>query len=68
MKRIGFLLILSGALIVAARPSAMIPDQVRIETGALAGVVGSTQPTVRVFKGIPFAAPPLGEPGAAPPQ
>ena len=61
MKRIGFLLLLSGVLFVVARPSAMIPDQVRIETGALAGVVGATQPTVRVFKGIPYAAPPLGE-------
>src|SRR4030095_5383162 len=30
-------------------------------TGLLAGTTGSTQPTVRVFKGIPFAAPPLGE-------
>ena len=61
MKRIGLLLLLSGVLSVVARPSAMIPDQVRIETGALAGVVGATQPTVRAFKGIPFAAPPLGE-------
>jgi len=61
MKRIGLLLLLGGVLAVIARPSAMIPDQVRIDTGTLAGVVGSTQPTVRVFKGIPFAAPPLGE-------
>ena len=61
MKRIGLLLLLSGVLFVVARPSAMIPDQVRIDTGALAGVVGATQPTVRVFKGIPYAAPPLGE-------
>ena len=61
MKRIGLLLLLSGVLFVAARPSAMIPDQVRIETGTLAGVVGTTQQTVRVFKGIPFAAPPLGD-------
>src|SRR5258707_15398301 len=64
MKRIGFLFLLCGVLLVVlagARPSAMIPDQVRIDTGALAGVVGATQPTVRVFKGIPFAAPPLGE-------
>ena len=61
MKRIGFLFLLSGVLFVVARPSAMIPDQVRIETGALAGVVGATQPTVRVFKGIPYAAPPLAE-------
>src|SRR5438132_1378601 len=61
MKRIGFLLLLSGVLFFVSRPSAMIPDQVRIETGALAGVVGTTQPMVRVFKGIPYAAPPLGE-------
>src|SRR2546430_5824022 len=61
MKRIGFLLLLAGVLFVVARPSAMIPDQVRIDTGALAGVVGTTQPAVRMFKGIPYAAPPLGE-------
>jgi para-nitrobenzyl esterase len=40
------------------RASAMIPDQVRIESGLVAGTA-SGQPTVRVFKGIPFAAPPL---------
>src|SRR5438876_9521172 len=61
MKRIGLLLLLSGVLFVVVRPSAMIPDQVRNDTGALAGVVGTTQPTVRAFKGIPYAAPPLGE-------
>src|SRR5436309_8501510 len=61
MKRIGLLLLLSGVLFVVARPSAMIPDQVRIDTGVLAGVVGTTQPAVRMFKGIPYAAPPLGE-------
>jgi para-nitrobenzyl esterase len=61
MKRIGLLVLFSGILFVVARPSAMIPDQVRIETGALSGVTAATQPTVRVFKGIPYAAPPLGE-------
>src|SRR5712691_7713581 len=61
MKRIGLLLLLSGVLFVVARPSAMIPDQVRIDTGVLAGVVGTTQPAVRMFKGIPYAAPPLVE-------
>src|SRR5215813_740669 len=61
MKRIGLLLLLTGVLFVISRPSAMVPDQVRIDTGMLAGVVGTTQPTVRVFKGIPYAAPPLGE-------
>jgi para-nitrobenzyl esterase len=62
MKRIGLLLLLlSGVLFVVARLSAMIPDQVRIDTGSLTGVAAATQPTVRVFKGIPYAAPPLGE-------
>src|SRR5436190_22578787 len=61
MKRVAFLFLLSGLLFVVARLSAMVPDQVRIETGTLAGVVGTTQPTVRVFKGIPYAAPPLAE-------
>jgi para-nitrobenzyl esterase len=61
MKRVGLLLLLSSVFYVVAQPSAMIPDQVRIDTGVLAGVVGATQQTVRVFKGIPYAAPPLGE-------
>ncbi len=61
MKRLGLLLALCGVVALIERPSAMIPEQVRIDTGLLAGVAGSTQPTVRVFKGIPFAAPPLGE-------
>ena len=61
MKRFGLLLLLSSVLFIVARPSAMIPDQVRIDTGALAGVTSATQPTVRAFKGIPYAAPPLGD-------
>jgi len=61
MKRLPILFLLSGVLFFVARPFAMIPDQVRIDTGALAGVVGTTQSTVRVFKGIPYAAPPVGE-------
>jgi para-nitrobenzyl esterase len=38
----------------------MVPEQVKIDSGIVAGTA-SGQPTVRVFKGIPFAAPPLGE-------
>ena len=61
MKRIECFL--AAALLVAAiaNASAMIPEQVRIDTGMLAGTVSTGQPSVRVFKGIPFAAPPLGE-------
>src|SRR5436190_24287860 len=50
------------ALVAAiANASAAIPEQVRIETGVIAGTASTGQPSVRVFKGIPFAAPPLGE-------
>ncbi len=48
------------ALIFALLPlSAAITDPVRVEQGQLSGVHGSS-PEVRVYKGIPFAAPPLG--------
>jgi para-nitrobenzyl esterase len=39
----------------------MVPEQVKIDTGVVAGAAGTVVPTVRIFKGIPFAAPPLGE-------
>ena len=61
MKRVAFLVVLGGVIAAIAQPSAMIPEQVRISTGLLAGTVSTGQPSVRVFKGIPFAAPPLGE-------
>ena len=61
MKRIACLIALAvlAAMLVQAAP--MVPEQVRIDTGLLAGTISTGQPTVRVFKGIPFAAPPLGE-------
>jgi para-nitrobenzyl esterase len=61
MKRLGLLFALCGVVALIERPAAMIPEQVKVDTGLLQGTVGTTQPTVRVFKGIPFAAPPLGE-------
>jgi para-nitrobenzyl esterase len=61
MRQLGLLLALCGVVALIERPAAMIPEQVRIDTGLLSGVVGTTQPSVRAFKGIPFAAPPLGE-------
>src|SRR5262249_46873969 len=61
MKRIECFLAAVSLVAIVASASAMIPEQVRIETGLLAGTVSTGQPTVRVFKGIPFAAPPLGE-------
>ena len=59
MKRFLFVAV-AAAVVTATHLGAMIPEQVKIESGLLAGTA-SGQPTVRVFKGIPFAAPPLGE-------
>ncbi|HEY2382469.1 MAG TPA: carboxylesterase family protein [Terriglobia bacterium] len=60
MKRVQYFIVVA-ALVAAANASAMIPEQVRIDAGVLAGTSSTGQPAVRVFKGIPFAAPPLGE-------
>ena len=61
MKRIERFLVAASLVAAVADASAMIPEQVQIETGLIAGTVSPTQPSVRVFKGVPFAAPPLGE-------
>src|SRR6516225_9924683 len=61
MKRIECFLAVGLLFAAVANASAAIPEQVRIETGLLAGTASNGQPNVRVFKGIPFAAPPLGE-------
>jgi para-nitrobenzyl esterase len=61
MKRIALFVACFAIVAFVARPSAMIPEQVRIDTGLIAGVTGTVHPTVRIFKGVPFAAPPLGE-------
>jgi para-nitrobenzyl esterase len=48
-------------LLAAILPlAAAINDPVRVEQGQLSGVQG-TDPSVRVYKGIPFAAPPVGD-------
>jgi len=61
MKRMALFLAISAVAVLTIRTAAMIPEQIKVETGALSGAVGGTQPSVRAFKGIPFAAPPLGE-------
>ncbi|MBZ5606875.1 MAG: carboxylesterase family protein [Acidobacteriia bacterium] len=50
---------LIGCLVVVPLVAA-IENPVRVESGELAGIPGSN-PAVRVFKGIPYAAPPVGE-------
>jgi para-nitrobenzyl esterase len=55
------LIAVAAAVIVTMAPlEAMISEQVTLDSGVVGGATGG-QPTVRVFKGIPFAAPPLGE-------
>ena len=56
-------LILSMFLAVAALAS----DRVKVASGTLEGSVG-TEPSIRVFRGVPFAAPPVGPLRWKPPQ
>jgi len=71
MKRLA-LIALGTVVVVGTTPlRAMISEQVKTESGVVAGTTsdepkgyGAEQkapPAVRVFKGIPFAAPPLGD-------
>jgi para-nitrobenzyl esterase len=56
------------ALLLAALPlAAALHDPVRVQSGLLSGAAGSNA-AVTVFKGIPFAAPPLGDLRWRPPQ
>ena len=62
------LLLGSSLLLIAVmHAGAALPEQVRVEGGIVQGAAG-TSPTVRIFKGIPFAAPPVGDLRWKPPQ
>jgi para-nitrobenzyl esterase len=57
MRRL-FSLVFGTFLVGASILSAAIADPVRIDTGLVSGIPGSSD-DVRVYKGIPFAAPPV---------
>src|SRR5215203_4560552 len=61
MKRVVLLVVLAAMTVHLSHVAALVPEQVRVDTGLLQGVTGTVHPTVRIFKGVPFAAPPLGE-------
>jgi para-nitrobenzyl esterase len=67
MKRLSYLIAVGCTLIAGAMLSAM-PDSVRTDAGLVSGAPGATTPDVRAYKGIPYAAPPVGELRWKPPQ
>jgi len=58
--RTRFVVVLLAVLALTSAGVAAIADPVRVEQGLLAGTSGSSA-DVRVYRGIPFAAPPTGD-------
>ena len=59
MTRVSLLLVIGGVVVATAVLPAALPDTVRLDSGSISGTVGASG-QVRIFKGITYAAPPLG--------
>lgn len=60
-------LVVTAIVLTGESGVATLPAPVRIDAGLVSGIAGSTA-NIRVFKGIPFAAPPVGALRWRPPQ
>ena len=58
MKKIKYLIALSTLIILTACSSTLPPEQAKVKQGIVQGTI---EDGLRVFKGIPFAAPPVGD-------
>src|SRR5215475_3759177 len=47
-------------LATAIHLNAALPQQIKVEGGLVSGVAGK-DPSIMAFKGVPFAAPPVGD-------
>src|SRR5215471_21734170 len=55
-------------LSVATAATAAITDPIKTDAGQISGTIGSSNPQVHIYRGIPYAAPPTGELRWKPPQ
>jgi para-nitrobenzyl esterase len=59
MKPVALLVMAGSVLAITAGIRAAVPDPVRLDSGLLSGTTGASG-DVRIFRGVPYAAPPVG--------